>query len=371
MKRIITLAVLFIGISIGARAQDSQRYHFTFSDFSNQKDTTVLFRNPQSQEGVKVRLDVNWDKKQKSLKLTFDRKSVPGNDFDILFFPLSTEQTTVKEIIDCKSLKKTLWHAGNGANLNPVRYFMEADSLDRIRPNNCFAYLPNNNEIDFTFDTPETHTITIRLNGLYVGKVAKRPWYTFSGRDKKIEYKAEPVTITLHYQQEAPTDRMEEKVVAFLQEQMTKLDGDAKYLFESQQARNCNLFSVLQHLIKQDFINNNIKCEKFKDYAKVAPLLKQYNYQCERLMEETCSAPQAATCSLSEQEITQVNNQLKNLQMKITLMKKNNEDIEAEKKEFLSILSGIDSRITPECKRKYKRLLDAYMNYCDRIQGLL
>jgi hypothetical protein len=84
------------------------------------------------------------------------------------------------------------------------------------------------------------------------------------------------------------------------------------------------------------------------------------------------SAPPVSTpvCNITENELSTVNNNLRNLQMRINVKKRENSSITEEQREYQSIKTTTDSKLTTECRRRYASLVEAYTNYCRIIEGL-
>jgi hypothetical protein len=115
----------------------------------------------------------------------------------------------------------------------------------------------------------------------------------------------------------------------------------------------------------------NEKIEKYKDCEEIVPPLKSFNDECEKFMKEECkvAVPQA-TCNLTESELTATNASLRNLQMKINVKKKDGQPTGDEQREFQSIKNGMNPKLTPECRKRFSALIEAYTNYCKVIEGL-
>jgi len=148
---------------------------------------------------------------------------------------------------------------------------------------------------------------------------------------------------------------------------------DYEELIEAQKKQNCTLFGLIKDKIRGVHSTTNENCEKYTNCEIIAATLKTYNDKVESALREECkSAPvTAATCTLSESELSAINNRLKNLQMKINVKKKDGASTAEELREFQSIKNAVNPKLTNECRRRYRNLIDAYNSYCTVIDGLL
>jgi hypothetical protein len=269
-----------------------------------------------------------------------------------------------------------LWSKLKSAESQYLKYFLKSDNLKIEDFRDCYKSLANNNEEEFTFEFKEQEDFVISLPGFFVVKTEKRPWYSFSKRDKKVQFVTQPFDLHIQFERkpEAP-DKCENAptVVAYIEAYKKKLDEDIVDLLEAQKNRNCTYFNLLKDIMRRTFVELNDKCERFTECETVAEAIKAYNDAFEKVYEEQCSAPAApaATCSLSESELSSINNRLRNLQMKINVKKRNSESTDEEAKEYRSIKTTIIPRLTPECRRSYKAAIDALESYCVNIENLL
>jgi len=333
----------------------------------------VVLKGLNAIDELKLTVGVKWMQKENQIQLTFDRKASEGNDAYFLLFPLVYKSAFINDITDCKSQKKPLWTKSEA--LNYLQYFLKSDNLDITDYKKCYKSLANNNEEDFSFDIKNAEDFTINLTGIYVAKTVKKPWYYFSSRDKKIEYKADTIALTIRLPQKKQVVRCDnsEQIVAYINAQKQILKVDRADLTDAQKSQNCTLFGLLKDIIRRKFVETNDKCEKYTATCEeIAQAIKDYNDECESIMNEQCnfSAPVSSACNLSEQEITSINNRLKNLQMKINVKKKEGNSPDEEYKEYQSIKTAVNEKLTPDCRRRYKNLIDAYSNYCTRIESL-
>jgi len=333
----------------------------------------VVLKGLNATDELKLTVGVKWMQKENQIRLTFDRKTTAGNDASFLLFPLVNKKAFINDITDCKSQKKPLWSKSEG--LNYLHYFLESDNLDITGFKNCYKSLANNNEEEFNFEIKNPEDFTINLTGIYVAKTVKKPWYFFSSRDKKIEYKADSIALTMRLPQNKQIIRCDnsEQVVAYINAQKQILEIDHADLMDAQKNQNCTLFGLLKDIIRRKFVETNDKCEKYTAICEeIAQAIKGYNDEFESIQNEQCksSVSVSSACNLSEQEITSINNRLKNLQMKINVKKKDGSSPDAEYKEYQSIKTTVNQKLTPDCRRRYKSLIDAYNSYCTRIESL-
>ena len=374
MKRIILLLLFTIGGISFSIAQDSYTYNLR-PDVYEAKE--VVLQSSNAFEELKLTLGLKWMQKENQLQLTFDRKAGEGNDTYLLFFPIVPGRVSISDIADCKSRKKNVWTKAKGNELNYLSYFLESDHLDISDYGECYKSLANNNEEEFSFEIKTLENFTLKLTGIYAAKIVKRPWYYFSSRDKKLEYKINPITLSINFPRSTVTNLCGNsgQIIAYINAQKEILRVDRNDLADAQRNQNYTLCSLIKDLIRRKFIETNDKCEKYAAACdEIAQAIKSYNNECESIMSEQCkTAPPSSNssgCSLSEQELTTINNRLKNLQMQINLKKKEGSSTDSEAKEYRSIKTTVNEKLTPECRRKYKSSIDAFVNYCTKIESL-
>ena len=373
MKKIVLSIIMAAGLYAFAAAQDTCVYYLT-PDVAVQKEVTLKSANQMYDLNLMV--SAKWLQIDNKIQLIFDRKSSQGNDFLLLLFSMSEKSVPVSTAIDSKSGKKSLWSKLKSADAQYLRYFLKSDNLKIEDFRDNYKSLANNNEEEFTFELKEFEDFIITLPGFFVVKTEKRPWYSFSKRDKKVMFVTQSFDLHIQFERKpvAP-DRCEiaPTVVAYIDAYKKKLDEDIVDLMEAQKNKSCTYFNLLKDIMRRTFVELNDKCERFTECETVAEAIKTYNNAFEKAYEEQCTAPAApaATCSLSETELTSINNRLRNLQMKINVKKRNNESSDEEAKEYRSIKTTILPRLTPECRKRYKAAIDALESYCVNIESLL
>jgi len=375
MKKLILLMILATGIftTVAAQDKDTCVYYLT-PDKMVQKE--IVLQSANLMFDLKLMIGVKWMQIDNKIQLVFDRKTVQGNDFLLLLLPMSNFSTPVSTAIDCKSGKKVLWSKLKSHDAQNLNYFLRSNNLKIENFSNCYKTLANNNEEEFTFELNSTDDFVISLPGFFVVKTEKRPWYSFSKRDKKIQFVTKQFDLYIQFERKpvAP-DKCEigPAVVAYIEAYKKKLDEDSADLLDAQKNKNCTYFSLLKDIMRRTFVELNDKCERYTTCEEVAAAIKIYNTAFEKAYAEQCTAPQApaASCSFSESELSSINNRLKNLQMKINVKKRNNESRDEEAKEYRQIKTTIIPRLTPECRKRYKDLIDALESYCVNIEGLL
>jgi len=354
-------------------AQDTCVYYLT-PDVPVHKD--IVLKSTNEMFDLNLRISVKWFEIDNKIQLIFDRKSVQGNDSFFLLFSLSNKPVPVSSAIDCRSRSKLLWSKLKSADAQYMKYFIQSDNLKIEDFFDCYKSLANNNEEEYTFELKEFEDFVISLPGFFVVKTEKRPWYSLSKRDKKVQFVTKPVDLYIEFERKpVAANRCEiaPAVVTYIEYFKAELDENITDLLEAQKNRNCTYFNLLKDIMRRKFVELNDKCERFTYCEEVAAAIKVYNDAFESIYEEQCTAPAApaASCSLSESELSSINNRLRNLQMRINVKKRNNESTDEEVKEYRTIKTTIIPRITAECRRSYKPLIDALESYCVNIESLL
>jgi len=372
MKKITLLLMIIAGMSSLAIAQDSCVYYLHPDVLENKeislKSTNELF-------DMNIMVGVKWLQVENKIHLIFDRRSASGNELFFLLFSMSKKNDPIASIVDCKSLKKTLWSKLKSNDSKNVQYFLKSDNLKIDNYSECFKLLANNNEEEFVFEIKEPEDFRITLPGFFVVKTEKRPWYSFSKRDKKLQFITKPFDLVIQFEKKPVVDTcaIAEKVVAYIEAQKTIMASDSEDLLEAQKNKSCVYFNLLKDIMRRKFIETNDKCERYAGCEEIAMALKDYKNDFEKIYQETCvaaAAPKASNCTLSESEMSSVNNRLKNLQMKINVKKRNNGNPDDEFKEYRSIKTAINARLTTECRKQYKSAIDAFNSYCANIESL-
>ena len=358
---------------VAAQDKDACVFYLT-PDVMVQNEITLQSANLMFD--MKLMVGVKWLHIENKIQLVFDRKTVQGNDFLLLLFPMSKKPVSVGAAVDCKSGKKLLWSKLKSSDAKHLNFFLRSDKLVIEDFSNCYKTLANNNEEEFTFKLTGEEDFVITLPGFFVVKTEKRPWYAFSKRDKKVQFVTQPFDLYIQFERKPETPNKCEiapAVVAYIETHKKKLDEDITDLLAAQKNNSCTYFNLLKDIMRRTFVELNDKCERYTYCEEVAAAIKIYNDAFEKAFAEQCSAPAApaATCSFSESELTSINNRLRNLQMKINVKKRNNESLDDEVKEYRQIKTTILPRITPECRKRYKPAIDALESYCVNIEGLL
>jgi len=373
MKRYIFLFVFAVAVGSFAKAQDQYDFFLKPDEMTTQE---VIFKGPFASDEIRLMLGVKWFEIESRLELVFDRKSINDNSDRLLLFPFFEHAYHFKDLLDCKSHKKMLWTKMKGNENSFMSYFLESDNLHITDYRNCYKTLAKNNEEEFYFDLPVIEKeFTINLNGLFVIRNQKKPWFSFSSKDKKIEFKVKPITlhITLDLPPEAaPVCEISAKVVPYVKAVQEIMLKDREELLAAQKNQSCTYFNLMKNHIRRRFVETNSMCEKYMFCEEIAAAVKEYSDLCLAVFDLECkpAVTATATCSLSENELSSINSRLKTLQMRINIKKKDGGSTAEEMKEYQSIISAVNPKITPECRRTYKNLIEAYTNYCTVIEGL-
>jgi len=374
MKKFIVIQLFFIiAMAFPAVAQD--KYEFEVKPDGNVTKEVTL--KGGKNDPLKLKIKVEWKAQENRIGLTFDRKSLSDNDAYLLFFPLLADKKSFKKVVDCKLQKKTLWSKTVNAKSNPMSYFLRSDNLFINDQKNCYLSLANNNEEEFSFTAKRfTEDFSIELSSLFVAKQQKKPWFTFSKKDKKLLFKANPVTLVIRPEQPKPVEpdkcETEDIALGYINAHHTILASNIISLKEALNKKNCTFFGLLMENIKNTYNEVNEKCSKYLDCEAISQALKKYNLECEIIMREECvvKTPPPAVCNLSENELTSINSLLKNLQMRINVKKKDGVSTVEEYREYQSIKTNVNPKLTQECRRRFGNLIDAYTNYCTVIESL-
>lgn len=374
MKRILLLLMITTGIHSFVAAQDSCVYYLT-PDVQESKE--IMLKSTNEMFDLNMKIGVKWLQLENKIQLLFDRKSVNGNDLFFLLLPMSDKKEPIKTAVDCKSQKKTLWSKLKSDDTKHTQFFVTSENLKIEDYKNCFRLLANNNEEEFVYELNETEDFTIDLPGFLVVKTEKRPWYTFSKRDKKLQFRTKPLTLVVEFEKKIVPDtcEMAEKVVAFIEAHQNILAEDSEELLDAQKKKNCILFGLIKDKIRRNFIECNDRCERYaKACEEIALAVQDYKEAFETIFKEDCVAPARAAstsgCTLSESELSSINNRLKNLQMKINVKKKDGASTDGERKDYRAIKTAVTAKLTPECRKQYKNAVDAFNSYCTNIESL-
>ena len=374
MKRIFLVMIIATGFCSLFAAQDTCVYYLT-PDVQVQKE--VVLKSTNEMFDLNLKIGVKWFQVENKIQLQFDRRTVTGNDLFILLFSMSPKTEFISDFTDCKSGKKVLWTKLKSEDSKSLQYFIKSDNLKIDTYVNCYRSLANNNEEDFTFELKEFEDFKLSLPGFLVVKTEKRPWYSFSKRDKRVMYKTKPLDLYIQFERKPVVDTcaIAEKVVPYIEAFKKTLDEESVELLEAQKNKSCIFFNLLKDKMRRTFVELNDRVERYTYCEAIASAIQEYNNAFETVFKEECvaAAPVRTSnnCTLNENELTLINNKLRNLQMKINVKKRNNENIDNEAKEYRSIKTAILPRITPDCRKSYKSAIDALESYCVTIEGLL
>ena len=366
--------ILATGVYSHVAAQDTCVYYLT-PDVQVKKE--VVLKSTNELFDMSLMIGVKWFQVENKIQLLFDRKTVTGNDLFILLVSMSQKNEQVGNAIDCKSGKKPLWSKLKSADSKTMQFFIQSNNLTIDNFSDCYKSLANNNEEEFIFELREDEDFVISLPGFLVVKTEKRPWYSFSKRDKRVMYKTRPFDLYIQFERKpvVETCAIAEKVVAYIEAYKKILDEDSQELLDAQKNKSCIFFNLLKDKIRRTFVELNDKCERYTECEEVAETIQTYNEAFENIFKEECVAAAApvrtSNCTLSESELTSINNRLRNLQMKINVKKRNNESPDDEMKEYRTIKTAILPRITPDCRKSFKQHIEALESYCTNIESLL
>ncbi len=375
MKRCISLFIGALFAASFALAQQTVEFDLK-PDEQTQKE--IVLKGPLPTDELRIMMGIKWFEMDHRIQLVFDRKTLNDIDDPLLLFPFYEHKEGIKGVKDCKSHKKLLWTKIKDSDLSNMAYFLKSDHLTINDYKHCYRTLAKNNEEEFFYDLSVVeHEFSIQLNGLFVIKHERRPWFYFSSRDKKILYKCDPVTLQIRLElrpEAAEVCEISAVVIPYVKRVHEIMLEDREELLSAQKSQSCTYFGLLKDKIRRMFVETNDKCEKYVDCEEIAAALKEYNDICLSLFDETCKSATVATasaaCTLSETELSSINSRLKTLQMKINIKKKDGNSTAEEYKDYQSIITTVNPKLTQDCRKRYKNLIDAYTSYCTVIEGL-
>jgi hypothetical protein len=366
MKRIVLFSVV-IGLIIPSLIAQNN-INMTLKPNEPEKKEITIAGNSGS---FNVLLELRWDEKDKRIRLIFDRKNISGGGEDyLLCIPLMRETKLVKDVEDCMSRKKNLYKSKNAKEIKGLKYFAESRDL-KFNYETCYKYVAVNNELDFGFDiADDKDIILIRFNNLYVLKKEKRPWYTFSKRDMKLEYNAEPVELEITLKKDPCVEAG--NLINDLKNQISQLENLKLKAENASKEKNCSNSNSELNRIKNDSLNafkHNAEWDKYKECKELTDLIEKYkttqdtisNIKCVEIKTKTKikKTQQSSSCNLEN-----ANSRLYNLQKAINVKKLNGENTDSERNTFLNIVDTTTA--SPDCKG-----IEAYESYVNNIKKLL
>jgi hypothetical protein len=366
--------IMAAGVYSFVAAQDTLVYYLT-PDVQVQKD--VVLKSTNEMFDLNLKIGVKWFQVENKIQVQFDRKAGAGNDLFILLFSMAQKTIQLGDATDCKSGKKPLWSKLKSEDSKYMQYFVRSDNLVIDNFSDCYRSLASNNDEEFMFDLKECEDFKISLPGFLIVKTETRPWYSFSKKDKRVMYKTKPVDLYIQFERIPVVERcaIAEKVVPYIEAYKKILDEESVELLAAQKNKSCIFFGLLKDKMRRTFVELNDRVERYTaECEEIADAIKTYNNVFETIYKEECvaAAPvRTSNCTLNENELTSINNRLRNLQMKINVKKRSNASTDDEAKEYRAIKTAILPRITPDCRKSYKSAIDALENYCTTIEGLL
>ena len=311
MKKIFLLFIFAVYSASFLVAQDKYDYTVRPNELTNKE---ITLKGPFGAEDIKINLGVKWLETENRIQLALERRTV-SNDIYVLL-PLTKGKKRISAISDYNYQEKVLWTNTEKKELRTMKYFLNSDNLKITDFSNSYKTLGYNNVEEFNFDKKNVEReITITLDGIYVATTLDRPWYSFSKRNLNIIYVAKPITIFVRLEQRvAPPPPPPPPPPA---------------------------------------------PEPPPPPAPEPPVVAP-----------PVVSPPAPVCNITENELSTINNNLRNLQMRINVKKREGSSIAEENKEYQSIKTSTNARLSAECRRRYTSLVEAYDNYCKIIEGL-
>ncbi|MDR0332275.1 MAG: hypothetical protein LBI15_02315 [Dysgonamonadaceae bacterium] len=376
MKRIILFFAIITAITSTLIAQERIEIELTPNEPVRQEVsiTNDLFG------GFDILLELRWDERNNRLLMVFDRRNISGGgDEYILALPMMREAMSIKNIEDCRSRRRNLWRGKMANDIRQLNYFMESEDL-RSNFEPCFRFVSVNNELNFSFAIINDEKISILFNGLYVLKNARRPWFAFSSRDMRIEYKAEPVRleITLKRDPCAETGNL----INALKNRISLLENLKLEAENAAKDANCTAVNNIKNNRINDFPINNPAWANHAECEELTGLIKTYQATRESILNIECTPrieppvdhsqpvivsepvvppPPVLRCNLEE-----INNRLLPLQMAINAKIVAGENMDEERRLFDELKSN--AVVAPGSRRDR---VEAYESYVRNIEGLL
>lgn len=365
--RYFLFSVLLFGSISGLFGQKS--IHFSLKPKTSEKKEIQLSQpNSDGLSDFKMLLNAEWTIEEETdrIRLTFDRTNSDGEGL-LLCFPLMKDSASLNKMKACNSISKRIWKGKGAKSVHKIAYFIESDNIEK-EYKDCYRFVAVNNKEDFEFTIKEnTEVLDLSLTNLFVMREAKRPWYYFSKRDMKAEYRAEPINIRIKLNRPPVTPCQREDNTLLLKEineKIVELEALHEKANEAKLSNNCyGQLKDIQNELKSDYpleqtAWSDSECDEVQD------LFSTYKKLHAEIASTRCKSTSSSSCP----DLKRINKRLMDLQMKIYAKKKDGKDISKEKKEFLNIKNDTDKKITSDCN---KDLLGSYKSFCTYIEQAL
>ncbi len=364
MRRSLLFFIIILGIQINIFAQQPLSLHLQHKVLQKQ-EITIEGDDTNASDHFRLMLEVKWDSLENKIYLKFDRNTISdGPNLKLCFSQLKNAEL-IKNVKNCNSGSKMLWRGKNAKNIKQLDYFLRSDDI-KLEFEDCYEFVSNNNvSKDFSFSIKEKRasSIHIDLNNLYVLRDQKRPWYTFSKRNMKIEYRVKPIELKLILEY-PPIDPCNEsdKILFDIKSKIVRLEKIKAEITQLKIRQNCTSLKSKQDQTKQNFQEKYIEWNNHSKCNEVSEAIVKYKQIREDILREQCIM---RPCSV---DFSKINAPLMNLQIDILRKTKNGESVEKERTEYFSIKEDTDKKITSDCPRNQ---VDNYRAICKNIERAL
>lgn len=360
----ILFSVLLFGVISGLFGQKS--VHISLKPKTpEKKEIQLLQSNSDGLNNFKILLYAEWivDEETDRIRLTFDRTNSDGEGL-LLCFPLVSEPISINNMKACNSVTKRIWKGKGMKPVNKITYFVESEDIEK-EYKDCYRFVAINNKEDFEFDIKDQkEALELSLTNLFITRETKRPWYYFSKKDMKAEYRAEPIDIKIELDRRATMCLREGNTLLLkeLNEKVAELETMRERASNARSSANCySQLKEVQSRLRADYplaqpAWNDSECDEVQD------LYSRYKGLHSEISSMRCKS--TAHCP----DLKRINKRLMDLQMKIYAKKKEGKNISKEKKEYLNIKNDTNKKITSDCN---KDLLGSYKSFCTYIEQAL
>ena len=367
MKRVLFI-IAFASIHICVFAQlDIIQYQLEHNKSQSQKITIKSMNDNFTT--VDLVLECRWDSITNQIQFVFNRSLDYQESKTILCFSMYSGQNTslIKNMKKQNSISKVLWLGRQTKYLKLLRYFMSSDD-GKGDAGNHYVTIPNGILETFNFYMYNVKAPEVSIDfKTYFLRQEKKP---FSRRNMRIIGEAYHVYLKIELIRPVidPCNGSDELLNGIM-EKIAQLDSIQETEIAQIKSRaNCAVnLKEKQIAVEQDFLESYPEWDNYFQCEIIEEAINRYSEIRSAILNDTCRVvrPPVGACNL---DFKTFNERLMNLQIDILRKKRNGENTEKEKTDYLSIKNDTDRRITGNCPRDQ---VDNYRSFCSNIEKAL
>ena len=372
MKRSLLFFIAVVSVNYYVLSQGAQgdvvRYELKHNQEESQKITLTSMNDNFTT--VDLALECRWDSITNQIQFVFNRSLEFQESSTILCFSMysGNNTTLIKNMKKQNSTAKALWLGRERSYIKLLRYFMRSDD-GKCDIASHYVALANGiiESFNFSMNNGKASEVSIEFKVYFLKQEKKR----CSRRNMRIIGEAYDLNVKIELIR--PVINVcegSDEILNEIIEKIAQLESiREKDITQIKAKPNCTVnLKEKQTEVIQDFLEYYPAWDNYSQCEMIEDAINRYSDIRSAILNDTCIVVTRRPVTACSVDFKTINDSLMDLQIDILRKKRNGDNTENEKTEYLSIKNDTDKKLTANCP---KDQVDSYNTFCRNIEKAL